>query len=54
MSTDEVLSTRSRLSAKTKGATSKLSMMASASGISTDRPRYKSARIIPAVMMRLL
>ena len=46
--------TRSRLSARTSGATSKLSMIASASGISTDRPRYKSARMIPAVMMRLL
>jgi hypothetical protein len=54
MSTEEVLPTRSLLSVRTSGATNKLSMMASASGISTDRPRYKSARTIPAVTMRLL
>ncbi len=53
-STEEVLPTRSRLSARTSGVTNKLSMIASASGISTDRPRYKSASMIPAVMMRLL
>ena len=53
-STEEALPIRSRRSARISGATNKLSMMASASGISTDRPRYKSARMIPAVMMRLL
>lgn len=45
---------RERLSARISGATNKLSMIASASGISTDRPKYKSARMIPVVMMRLL
>jgi hypothetical protein len=53
-STDMVLPTRIRLSARTNGATNKLSMTASTSGISTERPRYKIARTIPAVTMRLL
>ena len=53
-STEEILPTRSRLSARTSGATNKLSIMASARGISTDRPRYKSAGTIPVIMMRLL
>ena len=53
-STEEILPIRSRLSARISGAINKLSMIASASGISTDRPRYKSARTIAAVMMRLL
>ena len=54
MSTEGVLPTRIRLSARTKGATNKLSMMASASGISTERPRYKSAKMTPTVMTRRL
>ena len=53
-STEEILPTRNRLNARTTGATNKLTMIASASGISTDRPRCKTARTIPAAMMRLL
>src|SRR5208283_3205630 len=51
ISTEEILPTRNRLSARTTGATKKLSMIASTSGISTDRARYTSARSMPAIIM---